>query len=61
MGNLATDDKAAVALGFMKRAARDAFKVCAKSAEDMADQIESGALPRRKTWQRHGLNKRSLI
>ena len=32
-------------LAFMKRASRDTFKVCADSAENMAAQIESGALP----------------
>lgn len=37
-------DPMAVALGFMKRAARDTFKVCAESAENLAVQIESGAL-----------------
>ena len=34
-----------VALAFMKRASRDTFALCAKSAEDMAKQVESGALP----------------
>jgi hypothetical protein len=37
-------DPMAVALGFMKRASRDTFKVCADSAESLAAQIESGAL-----------------
>jgi len=31
-----------VALAFMKRASRDTFRVCAKSAYDLADQIEDG-------------------
>jgi hypothetical protein len=43
--NLATDDRKAVALSFMERAARDAFKLCAITAEDLAQQIEAGALP----------------
>ena len=38
-------DPTAVALGFMRRASRDTFKVCAASAENLAVQIESGALP----------------
>lgn len=42
---LATDDKMAVGLGFMKRASRDTFRVCAETAESMARQVESGALP----------------
>lgn len=46
MNDNATDlDKRAVALAFMKRASRDTFNVCADSAERMADQAESGALP----------------
>ena len=39
------DDRKGVALAFMKRASRDTFRVCAKSAEELAQQIESGALP----------------
>lgn len=38
-------DREKVALSFMKRASRDTFKVCAKSAEEMAVQVESGVLP----------------
>jgi hypothetical protein len=34
-----------VALTFMKRASRDTFALCAKSAEDMAKQVEIGVLP----------------
>jgi hypothetical protein len=45
MTDLATDDRKAVALAMMKRAARDAFKLCAITAEDLAQQIEAGALP----------------
>ena len=37
-------DPMAAALAFMKRASRDTFKVCAESAENLAVQIESGAL-----------------
>lgn len=40
-----TDDRQGVALAFMKRASRDTFKMCAESAEKMAVEIESGALP----------------
>lgn len=39
------DDRREVALAFMKRASRDTFNACADSAERMADQAESGALP----------------
>ena len=39
---LATDDRRAVALSFMKRASRDTFRLCAKSAEAMAASVESG-------------------
>lgn len=42
---LATDDRRAVALSFMKRASRDTFALCAATAEDIATQVESGALP----------------
>jgi hypothetical protein len=45
MTDLATDDRRAVALGFMKRASRDTFKLCAESAEAMAKQVENGELP----------------
>lgn len=45
MGEFATDDRTAVALSFMKRASRDTFNLCAKSAESLAVQVESGAIP----------------
>lgn len=38
-------DRVGTALAFMKRASRDTFKVCADTAESMAEQVESGALP----------------
>jgi len=34
-----------MALEFMKKASRDTFRVCADSAEEMAQHIESGNLP----------------
>jgi hypothetical protein len=37
-------DPKGVALSFLKRAARDTFKVCAESAEAMAAAIEAGDL-----------------
>jgi hypothetical protein len=45
MSVLATDDRRAVALSFMKRASRDTFQLCADMAESMARQVEDGALP----------------
>ena len=33
MGDMASDDRKAVALAFMKRASRDTFRLCAQSAE----------------------------
>lgn len=35
----------AAALAFMKHAARDAFGLSAKTAEEMAENIKSGKLP----------------
>lgn len=37
--------KEAMAVNFMKSAARDAFRLCARSAEDLADSIEKDATP----------------
>lgn len=37
-------DRKGVALAFMKRASRDTFRECAKSARAVADQIEDGKL-----------------
>ena len=36
------DASRGVALAFMKRASRDTFRSCAKSAYGLADQIEDG-------------------
>lgn len=41
----AVENRVGTALAFMKRASRDTFKVCADTAESMAEQVESGALP----------------
>jgi hypothetical protein len=40
MTDLATDDRRAVALSFMKRASRDTFALCADLAETMAADLE---------------------
>ena len=37
-------DRLRVALAFMQQAGRDTFRACAKSAYDLADQIEDGAI-----------------
>ena len=42
--SLETNNKG-VALAFMKRASRDTFRLCARSADQMAEQIEAGTLP----------------
>lgn len=44
MDDKEVDARRAMALGFMKRAARDAFRVCAAAAEAEAAKVESGAL-----------------
>jgi hypothetical protein len=43
MGDLATDDRQAVALAMLKRAARDAFALCADQADAMAADLEKAA------------------
>jgi hypothetical protein len=43
MSDSTNRDPKAVALSFMKRASRDTFEVCAKSADDMATELEGKA------------------
>lgn len=42
MSDVAEPASKGVALAFMKRASRDTFRACAKSAYNLADQIEDG-------------------
>jgi len=45
MTDVATVATKGVALALMKRASRDTFRHCAKSAESMAAKVEGGVLP----------------
>lgn len=39
------DQKNRIALAFMKQASSDTFRICAKTAEELAKQIEGGTMP----------------